>query len=127
MTPSRQGKSRPLRLEWQIQGLGSITQSTHLLLTNPLTATVLPMGANQLTVVLQNPAGTALNGRATLTNLQGLKANTPSQPIRFAPGGNPEISQIQSQSDSKYLSSRIRGDRRGKSAYLPTSEVQGRD
>lgn len=86
VTPSRQGKSRPLRLEWQIQGLGSITQSTHLLLTNPLTATVLPMGANQLTVVLQNPAGTALNGRATLTNLQGLKANTPSQPIRFAPG-----------------------------------------
>lgn len=86
ITPSRQGKAQPLRLEWQIQGIGTLTQRTDLLLTNPLTATILPMGANQLTIVLQNPGGTALKGRATLTNLQGLGVKTRSQPIRFASG-----------------------------------------
>lgn len=86
VTPSRQGASSPLRLEWQIQGIGSIAQRTDLLLTNPLTATVLPMGTDQLTVVLHNPAGTALQGRATLTSLQGVRVKTPSQPIRFVPG-----------------------------------------
>jgi hypothetical protein len=76
----------PLRFECAVAGLGQWAQTSLAVVSNPLILTVLPAGAKELCVRLENPAGDASAGQIHLTEVSGLALAGTSAAFALTPG-----------------------------------------
>ena len=88
--PTRQILTRgentvPLRVVWNVQGMGPIAQETTVLITNPLRATILPLEGNRLPVQVENPDGGSFHGSARLQDITGIIPLAPSLVVNLGP------------------------------------------
>lgn len=84
----------PLRIEWEIEGMGRLAQETALLARHPLRLTILPRTANTLPLRLENPTGVTYRGKIRLTHLEGLRTASPEAPVEFGPEETEKIAQV---------------------------------
>ncbi len=78
----------PIRMpiEWELDGLGRMTQETQIQVTNPLSASLFPVAGNILPVGVRNPSGEAFDGDILLTDVGGLRCDPCSTPLNIKSG-----------------------------------------
>lgn len=84
----------PLRVEWEIEGMGRLVQESALLARNPLRLTVLPRTGPVLPLRLENPTGEAFRGKVRLTDLEGLRSASPEVPVEFRTGETEKVAKV---------------------------------
>ena len=77
------GRPAPVRLTWEVEGLGALAQETHVLIDHPLQVVPLPADGRTLAVRVENPTGRPFEGTLTLQDLD------PPQP-----GGPPAVAVV---------------------------------
>lgn len=82
----RDDEPRPLRVEWEIEGLGRMAQETVLLARNPLRLTILPRAGTVLPLRLENPTGEPFRGRAIPVEVEGMTSSAPAVPFELKSG-----------------------------------------
>jgi hypothetical protein len=87
----RASDSPPLRLEWLVEGVGTICQTAQVVLTNPLRLSVLPVAGKTLSVRVENPSGEPFKGALVLTDLEGLKLAQPKAALDLQPGEKEKV------------------------------------
>ncbi|HEX5243458.1 MAG TPA: cellulase family glycosylhydrolase [Tepidisphaeraceae bacterium] len=64
----RQETSMPVTIQFDVKGIGSFSQRTRVVVTNPIIPIMLPPRDHHLHVMLLNPSGEAVRGAATVRN-----------------------------------------------------------
>jgi hypothetical protein len=81
----------PLRVEWEVEGMGVLAQETMLVAKSPLRLTALPRAGTVLPLRMENPAGEAFRGKVRLADLEGVRTASPETPVEFKPGETERI------------------------------------
>lgn len=81
----RERTSTPITLQCDVKGIGSLVQRTTLVVTNPIIPIVLPQRGRQANVVLLNPSGQAVKGRAVLIDVTTIH-DAPIADVDMKPG-----------------------------------------
>ena len=78
----------PIRvpIEWEVDGLGRMTQETQIQVTNPLRPNLFPVAGNILPVGVRNPSGETFDGELSLTDVAGLRCDPCSAPLNLRSG-----------------------------------------
>jgi len=66
-----------MRLDLDVQGMGRLSQTIHVVVTNPLDVTVHPAAGKVLRLTIRNPSGEPLRGRIELTGARGIDLAAP--------------------------------------------------
>jgi len=81
----RQQASTSITIQCEVKGIGSLVQRTQLVVTNPLIPIVLLPHDRQADVMLLNPSGQAVNGKAFLINSDNM-GDPPIANVDMRPG-----------------------------------------
>jgi len=73
-------------IEWEVNGLGRMTQETQIQVINPLVANLSPVAGNILPVGVWNPSGEAFEGELFLTDVAGMRCDPCSAPLNLQSG-----------------------------------------
>jgi hypothetical protein len=84
----------PLRIEWEIEGMGRLAQETVLLARSPLRLTALPRAGTVLPLRVENPSGEAFRGKVRLTDLDGVKSASPEAALEFKAGETEKVVKV---------------------------------
>lgn len=84
----------PVVVELEARGLGRLEQSTMLVAENPLRATLLPLAAASLPVLITSPTGDGFRGWVVATHSEGIHFRTESVQLNLAPGSNNATAEI---------------------------------
>lgn len=84
----------PLRIEWEIEGMGTLAQETALVAKSPLRLTPLPRAGTVLPLRLENPSGEAFRGKVRLSGIEGLKAPVPEAPVELGAGETEKLARV---------------------------------
>ena len=84
--PTRSAEPQPVTVELNIAGYGRIRQTTHVVVTNPLSAAILAPAGDQLPVRVENPSGQEFRGVVELVQKVGSQRSVVSLPLEFARG-----------------------------------------
>lgn len=76
----------PVRVDLEFVGLGHVVQESQVIVTNPLTVTVLPRAGDALPVRVLDPDKSGLKANVSLTGIEGLEVEETSKPIELKPG-----------------------------------------
>jgi polysaccharide biosynthesis protein PslG len=83
---SRSTEPTELRVELNAHGIGSLAQTTSIVVSNPLRVTVLPVSDSALPISVTNPSGDAFRGFVAAVQADGLKLRPLMAPLDFERG-----------------------------------------
>lgn len=115
-----------VRLECQVEGMGSLAQVVSVSATNPLRVAFGPPIGGRLIVRVENPTGEAFKGVVRLTDVQGIVPSTATANVEFQSGQQEktiEVALSNSRVKSYRLGVRVEDEQGRLQLVLPTAAM----